>query len=239
MNPTKWIDEWSILGLTDEHRTSLKAAMWKADGKFWGSPDTEDDATAAIKSAFDGIAKVLFDAGLLTEALLRDEIEALAWDSAIAAGWWRYASDTPARILPEQVGHYWVWRPPGRDWLGLFRAESSGWRAALFERQVKDPDTLSRIRGNPPAPNGLRTSPTETVTSTKTEEIARRAVKRQALVLPILADKGWKPGRLVTEAGVGKNSVYRYLDGTRAKITDENRKAIAEALGLTPETLPD
>jgi hypothetical protein len=38
---------------------------------------------------------------------------------------------------------------------------------------------------------------------------------------------------------VGKNSVYEYLDGTRAKITDENREAIADALGLKPEQLPE
>jgi hypothetical protein len=44
---------------------------------------------------------------------------------------------------------------------------------------------------------------------------------------------------LATAAGVGKNSVYEYLDGTRAKITDENRNAIAQALDLKPKDLPD
>jgi hypothetical protein len=71
------------------------------------------------------------------------------------------------------------------------------------------------------------------------QAIAERAARRQAIVNPILQQKRWKRGRLVTEAGVGKNSVYRYLDGTRAKITDENRKAIAGALGLQPDQLPD
>jgi uncharacterized protein YggE len=69
--------------------------------------------------------------------------------------------------------------------------------------------------------------------------ITDRAARRQAVVNPILQEKRWKRGRLATEAGVGKNSVYEYLDGTRAKITDENRKAIAGALGLEPDQLPD
>ncbi len=66
-----------------------------------------------------------------------------------------------------------------------------------------------------------------------------RAARRQAIVNPILQRKRWKPGRLGTEAGVSKNSVYQYLDGTRGKIKDENREAIAQALDLKPEQLPD
>lgn len=68
--------------------------------------------------------------------------------------------------------------------------------------------------------------------------ISERAARRQAVVMPILTKKGWKRGRLVTKAGVGKNSVYEYLDGTRATITDDNRKAIAQALGLDADELP-
>ena len=68
---------------------------------------------------------------------------------------------------------------------------------------------------------------------------AERAAKRQTVVNPILQSKRWRPGRLATKAGVGKNSVYEYLNGTRAKITDENRVAIAQALDLEPEQLPD
>ena len=69
--------------------------------------------------------------------------------------------------------------------------------------------------------------------------IGERAARRLAVVMPILAKKGWKRGRLATEAGLGKNSVYQYLDGTRAQITDANRTAIADALGLKPDQLPD
>jgi hypothetical protein len=72
-----------------------------------------------------------------------------------------------------------------------------------------------------------------------TKLIEQRAERRRAVVYPILEGKCWTPGRLVTEVGVGKNSVYQYLDGTRARITDKNRKAIADALGIQPEELPD
>jgi hypothetical protein len=71
------------------------------------------------------------------------------------------------------------------------------------------------------------------------QAVAEHAARRQAVVWPILAKKRWKPGRLATQAGVSKNSVYGYLDGTRSKITDANRKAIADALGIEPHQLPD
>jgi len=71
------------------------------------------------------------------------------------------------------------------------------------------------------------------------QAIAERAARRQAVVMPILAKKRWRPGRLATEAGVGPNSVYGYLDGTRFRISDANRTAIAEALGIEPHQLPD
>jgi hypothetical protein len=65
-----------------------------------------------------------------------------------------------------------------------------------------------------------------------------RAAARQAVVTPILASKRWTRGKWVTKAAVGKNSVYEYLDGRRT-LTDENRKAMAEALGLEPTDLPE
>jgi hypothetical protein len=58
------------------------------------------------------------------------------------------------------------------------------------------------------------------------------------MVCPILEQKRWTRGRLVTESGVGKATVYGYLDGTRASINKDNRRAIAEVLGLKPDQLP-
>jgi hypothetical protein len=72
----------------------------------------------------------------------------------------------------------------------------------------------------------------------KRKAIAERAASRQAVVRPILEQKRWSSGRLATKAGVAKNSVYGYLDGTRGHISDENRKAIADALGIEEHRLP-
>jgi hypothetical protein len=67
---------------------------------------------------------------------------------------------------------------------------------------------------------------------------AALAAARQAKVMPLLTLKRWKRGKWATEAGVGKNSVYGYLEGRRT-LSVENRKAMAEVLGLAPEDLPD
>jgi hypothetical protein len=64
------------------------------------------------------------------------------------------------------------------------------------------------------------------------------AAARKAVVMPILASKKWAPNKWATQAGVGKNSVYEYLNGKR-KLTTPNRRALAEELGLKPEGLPD
>jgi hypothetical protein len=67
---------------------------------------------------------------------------------------------------------------------------------------------------------------------------AELARVRQEVVMPRLREKRWKRGRWVTESGVSKNSVYEYLEGKRT-LSVENRKAMAEALDLKPEDLPD
>jgi hypothetical protein len=69
-------------------------------------------------------------------------------------------------------------------------------------------------------------------------EQAERAGVRQAVVNPLLAKKRWSRGKWVTEAGVSKNSVYEYLDGRRS-LSPANRTAMAEALDLKPEQLPE
>ena len=69
-------------------------------------------------------------------------------------------------------------------------------------------------------------------------EQAERAGVRQAVVNPCLTKKRWTRGKWATEAGVGKNSVYEYLDGRR-NLSTANRTAMAEALDLKPEQLPE
>lgn len=75
-------------------------------------------------------------------------------------------------------------------------------------------------------------------TSQVEETIGQRAERRQRLLMPILREKRWKRGRLITESGVGKATVYGFFDGTRKTISTENRKAIADVLGIDLKKLP-
>jgi hypothetical protein len=75
--------------------------------------------------------------------------------------------------------------------------------------------------------------------STQPETREQRSARRTAVVKPILRSKGWKPSKLATQAGVAKDSVLKYLDGTRKSITPKNCAALAEELGLKPEELPE
>jgi len=132
-DPERWVDSWDVLGLSPESKKTIKAHLSRVDSEFWKSPDAPSADATAMKSAFDKIAEVLSRAGLLNQALLDDQIPALVWDSAIAAGWWRLASETPNEVFCERLGHYWVWREEGKDWQGLFRSEVRKWRAHLLE----------------------------------------------------------------------------------------------------------
>jgi len=134
-DPCKWLDEWSVPGLSSEHQKKIKAQLLRADGAFERSSDADPEsaALACMRLAFDGTAQVLFDGRILTEDLLRKEIRELVWNSAIAGGWWRRASETRQDIFPEQRGHYWVWVDDSRDSKELFRAETRDWEARLLE----------------------------------------------------------------------------------------------------------
>ena len=70
------------------------------------------------------------------------------------------------------------------------------------------------------------------------ESPADRAKRRQAVVYPILAAKNRKRGVLATESGVGKATVYGYLDGSRKTISRDNRQALADTLGIPLDKLP-
>ena len=69
-------------------------------------------------------------------------------------------------------------------------------------------------------------------------EESRLAQSRRDFVMPLLDKKRWKRGKWATKAGVGKNSVYEYLDGKR-KLSSENRQAMAQALDVEPYQLPE
>lgn len=64
------------------------------------------------------------------------------------------------------------------------------------------------------------------------------AAGRQKVVMPLLDSKGWTRCKWATKAGVGKNCVYEYLKGQRS-LSQENREALAEEIGLNPGGLPE
>jgi hypothetical protein len=69
-------------------------------------------------------------------------------------------------------------------------------------------------------------------------EQAAHADERQLVVMPILEKKKWSRNKLATKAGVSPTCVSEYLDGKR-RLSIRNRQAIAEELGLKPESLPN
>jgi hypothetical protein len=73
----------------------------------------------------------------------------------------------------------------------------------------------------------------------KASDVSRhiRAQERQAVVMPILQLKKWTRNKWASKAGVSKNCVYEYLEGRR-QLSEENRTALAEELGIAIERLP-
>ena len=130
--------------------------------------------------------------------------------------------------------------------LESFRPPSDG--ARQFQTDLTTLDRDFRKRAAEQAITGGKT-PTSTLdggpapgadtAATSEEAISGRAARRRAVVDPILKRKRWKIGRLVTDSGVGKATVYGYMDGTRAWISEENRDAICQSLGLELGKLPE
>jgi hypothetical protein len=96
--------------------------------------------------------------------------------------------------------------------------------ANIRQRKALLEGFIEQLQLFPPAVSNVAIRAKPALEFDKPRAIAERAARRQAVVLPILERKNWKPGRLATEAGVAKNSVYGYLDGTRAHISDANSK---------------
>ncbi|MEO8099811.1 MAG: hypothetical protein ABI811_19085 [Acidobacteriota bacterium] len=132
----KWVDKWNIPGLRPDHRILIQSALSKAHVAFLRTDGSDSSGVASMVMAFDGIAKVLFDGNLLTEPVLESDIASLVWDSAIAGGWWRYASETPKSIFPTRLGHYWVWLDEKQISPELFLPERILWRSRLLEVSV-------------------------------------------------------------------------------------------------------
>jgi hypothetical protein len=137
----RWVDEWPIPNLSPDLGKRIKSQFLKADALFWKSPDDPATLEGCMQRAFAGVAEVLWDAGIVSESLLENEIPALVWDTAVAAGWWRYASETLTDISAQKVGHYWVWWDDSRDWQGVFRGVTAECLARLLDAQSQSART--------------------------------------------------------------------------------------------------
>jgi hypothetical protein len=137
-DPVKWIQQFPLTQGLPECRRRITAEVLGSHGAFWKAPDYPSATAECMRRAFERIAQVLFDEGLLTEMTLESDLVDLVWDSAIAGGWWHLASENPQQIFPHKRGHYWVWLDESRDWPNLFRGETFEWKARLLEAGAKD-----------------------------------------------------------------------------------------------------
>ena len=228
-HPERWVDEWPISGLSPEARKKIKAQLWRADSEFWKAPDAPSADTAAMRLAFDGVANVLFSAGILTEDLLRDQIPLFVWDSAIAAGWWRLASETPQDMFREQLGHYWVWREEGKDWQGLFRSETGQWRAQLLEHSPT-PAESSINRGAANADAVMDSF--QNLAGMKSTDGNDRGFWLTVEIFPSLASVvpeklGWAVEEIVGQhEGSIREAVIEALSGLRSSTQDQSPSAL-------------
>jgi hypothetical protein len=141
-DPTKWLPDWSVPGLTAEQRRKINAVLLRADATFDRSPNADTGAMIAMRQAFDAIAQVLFDSGILTEQVLQMDLPRLIWESAICACWWRFASESRNPTFPERMGRYWIWRSNSAEAQSLFLAETREWRAALLDAGIETPKVV-------------------------------------------------------------------------------------------------
>jgi hypothetical protein len=127
-------------------------------------------------------------------------------------------------VTAELEGEADRWSKQARDFEMMRRAESAAesvsseptaTAAAAAGRKVQcEPDEL--IAEKPPGE------------TQKELELLRRA--ELAGLKP-----GWKPGRLITKAGIGKASGHEFFTGVRKTLSNENRQALADVLEISLE----
>jgi lambda repressor-like predicted transcriptional regulator len=123
-DPTKLVDDWPLPNLSANHRKKIKAVLLKAHAAFHRG-DFQDPYRfiQPMQQSFDGIARVLFEAALLTVAVMENELRKFVIDSAASGRW----------LNPDQ--HERVTRT-------IFEAEIAEWSGKLLEYEAAQaPDT--------------------------------------------------------------------------------------------------
>jgi hypothetical protein len=153
-NPLRWVDEWSVPGLSAEDKTRIQAELLKAHALFCrSSPSDLYPELPPMQIAFDGIAQVLFAAGILTGELLEKQVPLLVLESAIAGQWWRLpgADELRTEVLPGLRGHDLAWQFLNESYSGLFAAQKAEWLAKLLVVSIdrERPVGKKPVRRNP------------------------------------------------------------------------------------------
>jgi len=228
-DPLYFFDKWPLPPVSEETISNIKTGLVKIHFDAVRGLDCSNGSGRVYVNwsirAYDVFAQELFDAGSLTQELVERSIPEMVFDACMSAYWFRYYVGAPTQNTPNEIkfGSFWV-LPDQLDWVFLLYLDPgiSLWRLKLNNRNTRQRTLQESIAANPPH-------------QTSAEE---RKNERSSVVMPILESKGWTRGKWATAAGVGKNCVYAYLDGTRNP-TDENRRALAEELGLKLEELPE
>jgi len=182
-DPTRWVDTLQIAGLSSAVKDKMKAPLRRADATFWNAPDSEGADRIAMKAAFAGVAKLLFGAGLLTTDILQKDLPIMVWEAAIAAGWYRFAAESPSTIFPEKIGRYHVWCDPNGDWSNLFHVETQEWLARLMEHSTSSQQEERQNGGAAlKDTNESRQSPTP---QTKPSQQRRKPIKKDYPLLEV------------------------------------------------------
>lgn len=105
-DPIRWVDDWHVTGLTPALANEIKARILSAHSSYRRRPvgDCRKAALRAMSAAFTGVSEALFDSGILTKHLLDADVPVLIWDSAVAGGWWPWASDDDRNIFRRKIG---------------------------------------------------------------------------------------------------------------------------------------
>ncbi len=132
------MEHWQIPGLTDSSRTFIKAELLKAHALFYRTDTREPYGYwNSMRAAFDGIARILFDARILTVAILNNELRLFVLESAIAGGWYHTSEERREEIFPGHFGHPFEWQQIREYYPGLFAAEIAEWHSRLLQAEAE------------------------------------------------------------------------------------------------------
>jgi hypothetical protein len=142
-NPIKWVDEWPLPGLSPEDRLSIKGHLLEAHALF----HRIDDYSKPMQQAFDRIAGVLFESGLLTSEVLNKQLSLFIFESALAADWYFWGPrEDRTEIFPGYLGNATAWKEFTDNLPRMFLAEISEWTGKLLHREAAE---IKSARGMP------------------------------------------------------------------------------------------